>query len=70
MLAQKWMIQRCNEEKKPVFITGQIFKSMMVDIKPTRLESEEISQVTLEGVDCFLLTNETSQGVNSIETVQ
>jgi len=68
MIAQKWMINRANQDAKPVFIQSQVLESMMENnIASTRLETQEISSTTLEGADVFVLSHETSIGKYPLE---
>ena len=71
MIAQKWMIDRCCQEGKPVFVQSQILESMVKDPTAHRQDAEDVTSAVLEGVDAFILSHETSIGKYPIEaTVQ
>eukprot|EP00355_Strombidium_rassoulzadegani_P002942 CAMPEP_0168613124 /NCGR_PEP_ID=MMETSP0449_2-20121227/3287_1 /TAXON_ID=1082188 /ORGANISM="Strombidium rassoulzadegani, Strain ras09" /LENGTH=566 /DNA_ID=CAMNT_0008653743 /DNA_START=15 /DNA_END=1715 /DNA_ORIENTATION=- len=62
MIAQKWIIEQTNGQAKPVIIQSQVLLSMLEKEFPDRQELAEISSATLEGVDCLILSHETSVG--------
>lgn len=63
MLAQKWVIESANAAAKPIMMQSQMIESMITaGKKPERTELSEISTVTLDGADCFILSHETSCG--------
>jgi len=67
MLAQKWCIESANSAAKPIMIQSQMVESMISASKPERTELSEISSVTLNGADCFILSHETSCGKYCVE---
>jgi pyruvate kinase len=67
MLAQKWCIESANSAAKPIMIQSQMVESMITANKPERTELSEISSVTLNGADCFILSHETSCGKFCVE---
>ena len=62
MIAQKWIIEQTNSQAKPMIVQSQVIMSMLEKEIPDRQDLAEISSATLEGVDCFILSHETSVG--------
>lgn len=61
------MIESANAAAKPIMMQSQMIESMITGKKPERTELSEISTVTLDGADCFVLSHETSMGENCVE---
>ena len=69
MLAQKWVIESANAAAKPIMMQSQMIESMITaGNKPERTELSEISTVTLDGADCFILSHETSCGEQAVDS--
>ena len=69
MLAQKWVIESANAAAKPIMMQSQMIESMITTgNKPERTELSEISTVTLDGADCFILSHETSCGEQAVDS--
>jgi pyruvate kinase len=68
-VAQKWMIEKSNFVAKPVFITQQLFTSMVKNARPTRGEASDVNSAILSGVDCVCLEEETTTGDYPINSV-
>ena len=69
MLAQKWMIDRCAQEGKPIFIQSQVLESMIHKDTASRQDAEDVTSAVLEGADSFILSHETSVGQYPVEAV-
>jgi len=63
------MIDKSGSEGKPIFLESQLLESMINNELGTRGEAEDITSAVLEGADSFILTNETSIGDYTAESV-
>jgi len=69
-LVQKRITQACNQAGKPVIISTQLLTSMINNAQPTRAEATDLVNAVHDGVDCVLLSKETSTGRNPLLVLQ
>eukprot|EP00887_Chlorella_sp_A99_P006668 scaffold3.g6668.t1 len=68
-LLQKRMVSRCNVMGKPVVLT-RVVDTMVNTPRPTRAEATDVANAVLDGVDGFVLGQETLRGEYPVETVE